>query len=195
MDARRRTCVFCQQAGVTAPPPDPASTPTIQVVPPRPRVSRSHVWAARVVSVLIILGTWTLVSQAFEQHGFLSAAAVRAQARPGPTFTECDAVMNDKGSGPTAYQKAGYWPGVEGTLVRWTGEVRELSADGSRLTLTCNPANFSYPDTYVTLDGTQAADLYQLTSGRKVTVEGILRTHSVEGYTLDDGRVADFAAH
>jgi hypothetical protein len=111
--------------------------------------------------------------------------------RPGPTFDDVDAVMDsrrDSSKRLTEAQRDAYWQSVEGTLVTWSGEVGEVSIDGSgSLRLRCNPANDG-PDTQVDLDGSQLADLAGVQKGQIVTVEATLKRHSVAGYTLENGK-------
>ncbi len=114
---------------------------------------------------------------------------VRIPVRRGPAFHEVDARMDDRLTDLTEAQKQAYWQNVSGTQVTWTGEVVEVSiTSGGKITLKCNPKTYT-SDTSVTMDGTQVDYLPSIVKGQRITVAGILQSHSTTGYTLSQGRI------
>jgi hypothetical protein len=97
--------------------------------------------------------------------------------------------MDDRLTDLTEAQKQAYWQNVSGTQVTWTGEVVEVSiTSGGKITLKCNPKTYT-SDTSVTMDGTQVDYLPSIVKGQRITVAGILQSHSTTGYTLSQGRI------
>lgn len=112
------------------------------------------------------------------------------QVRIGPSFTEVDSKMDDRITQWTDAQKEAYWASVEGTQVTWSGEVIEVKLDdGGTVSLKCNPKTFA-SDVIVNLDGSQLDKLPSLSKGQRITIVGILKEHSMFGYTISDGRVS-----
>ncbi len=110
-------------------------------------------------------------------------------ARQGPSFHEIDSKMDDRLTGWTQAQKQAYWLSVSGTQVTWTGEVKEVEiSSGGHLSLKCNPKTWG-SDVEVDLDGSQIDSLSNINKAQRVTIKGILQSHSIGGYKISQGQV------
>lgn len=110
-----------------------------------------------------------------------------ATVRQGPTFEEADSRMDSRRDGLTEAQKEAYWQSVQGTQVTWAGEVKEVESSG-RIRLKCNPRTWT-SDTTVQLDGTQSGALTGISKGQRLTITGLLDSHSLGGYIISQGRI------
>jgi|GEM_PF-6612325 len=118
-----------------------------------------------------------------------TSSTVTPQVRMGPSFSEVDSKMDDRLTQWTDAQKEAYWATVEGTQVSWSGEVIEVKLDnGGSVSLKCNPKSFA-SDVMVNLDGSQLNKLPSLSKGQRITIEGVLKDHSMFGYTISQARL------
>lgn len=117
-------------------------------------------------------------------------ATAEPQARIGPSFAEVDSRMSSRQYEWTEAQQQAYWATVQGTQISWSGEITEVKTEnGGSIMLKCNPKTFTF-DVTVSLDGTQVDKLAALSKGQRITIVGILNSHSTFGYTIKQGRVS-----
>lgn len=109
--------------------------------------------------------------------------------KPGPGFSQADAMLDDRRTDATEAQKQAYWQSVTGTQVVWEGQVTDvLLTSGGEIRLRCNPQT-STSDVHVIMDGSQMGLLPRINKGQRIRVQGILQDHSMFGYTLSQGRI------
>ena len=121
----------------------------------------------------------------------ISSHAAMVQAAPivGPSFQQCDAMMDSRRTDLTDAQRDAYWTTVQGTRIKWAGEVTDVqSNNGGEIDLKCNPKSY-VTDVRVALDGSQAAQLTTISKGQRVTFEGILNGHGLFGYRITQGQI------
>lgn len=119
-----------------------------------------------------------------------TSPAATPQVRMGPSFAEADSKMSSRQYQWTEAQQQAYWASIQGTRISWNGEITEVKTEnGGSIMLKCNPKTFTF-DVTVSLDGTQVDKLSTLSKGQRITIEGILDSHSTFGYTINQGRVS-----
>ncbi len=118
-----------------------------------------------------------------------TSSTVTPQVRMGPSFGEVDSKMSSRQYEWTEAQQQAYWATVQGTQISWSGEITEVKMEnGGSIMLKCNPKTFTF-DVSVSLDGSQLDKLAALSKGQRITIVGILNSHSTFGYTIKQGRV------
>lgn len=146
------------------------------------------------IAVLTMVGgrvnnTFEEASQTPSTQPTTTSPAATPQVRMGPSFAEADSKMSSRQYQWTEAQQQAYWASIQGTRISWSGEITEVKTEnGGSIMLKCNPKTFTF-DVTVSLDGSQLDKLASLSKGQRITVEGILDSHSAFGYTIKQGKV------
>lgn len=186
MDASRSQCVFCAQGSASAAPvaSHVAAPGQDQPVSGSQPKGSSAWWGVALIVVMVAVYVVAPIARTFSAPR--PTVEVRAD---GPAFSVMQAGMGYRDDARTQAQRQAYWRSVAGTLVVWTGELRDasLTGDGS-LQLRCDPRNGNY-DVEARMDGSQSQMLLSLAKGQPVTVQGVLTEETFLGYRVMGARI------